>query len=152
MRVASCRLVLRAHGVRRGHCQRAAGFVLCCLWSCGFWYWDGRGGSTGGVSSAAIVRERWPYREVLHGIAGPPYHVKRMELIHLLLHPPPPQLRFQTPWIVCGIRWSGNRPSSLRDLLLAKVSDLSAGRRENIPFSWQLSLTSTKYLTRWVFI
>lgn len=82
--VASCRLVLRAHRVQCGYFQRAAGFVLCCLWSCG----TGRGGCSGGVSSAAIVRERWPYREALHGISVPPYHVKRIDPIHLLLHPP----------------------------------------------------------------
>lgn len=47
-----------------------------------------RGGCTGGVSSAAIVREGLPYREALHGITVPPYHVKRIDPIHLLLHPP----------------------------------------------------------------
>lgn len=142
--VASCRLVLRAQGTLW---VLSKGSAVCSLLPVKLWILrPGLGGVVplGGVSSAAIVRERWPYREALHAIAVPPYHVKRMDLIHLLLQPlPPPPLRFQTPWIVCGIRWSGKRPSSLRDLLLAKVSDLSARRRENIPSSWQLRQTST---------
>lgn len=95
--VASCRLVLRAQSTmwvlsegQRGLFSPACEVVDSATGS-------GRGGSTGGVSSAAIVRERWPYREAPHAIAGPPYHVKRMDLIHLLLQPPPPPAPSKIP-------------------------------------------------------
>lgn len=139
--VASCRLVLRAQSTMWVLSKGQWGLFSSACEVVDSATGSGRGGSTGGVSSAAIVRERWPYREAPHAIAGPPYHVKRMDLIHLLLQPPP-KIPDTMDSMWHSLVWQASLvtegPSLGKGFRL--VSEVC---RENIPSSWQLRQTST---------